>query len=65
LFFYTDGLIERRNRPIRDGLAMLATAVNAGHADQMCASEIAALLGDEAATDDVAVLAVRRVSESD
>ncbi|HEU0238008.1 MAG TPA: GAF domain-containing SpoIIE family protein phosphatase [Micromonosporaceae bacterium] len=64
LFFYTDGLIERRDRPIADGLERLAIALQAGPAEEMCARTIASFLHNEVATDDVAVLAVRRVESS-
>ncbi|MET7397445.1 GAF domain-containing SpoIIE family protein phosphatase [Dactylosporangium sp. NPDC005572] len=60
LFLYTDGLVERRDRALSDGLDQLVSAVRAAPADVMCAEAMAALLFDRAPTDDVAVLAVRR-----
>jgi serine phosphatase RsbU (regulator of sigma subunit) len=59
LFFYTDGLVERRDRLITDGIDLLVSALDCSSADGMCASAMAALLPDTAATDDVAILAVR------
>ncbi|GGM31451.1 PP2C family protein-serine/threonine phosphatase [Dactylosporangium sucinum] len=60
LFLYTDGLIERRDRALSDGLKQLVGSVRAAPADTICAEAMAALLYDRAPTDDVAVLAVRR-----
>lgn len=64
LFFYTDGLIERRNRPIIDGVEILRTVLTCAPADTMCSTAMAALLNDQAANDDVAVLAVRRTDQT-
>lgn len=58
-FFYTDGLVERRDRPLHVGLGELLEAVAPGPAEQVCAAAMATLIGDEPRTDDVAVLAVR------
>lgn len=58
LFLYTDGLIERRGRLPADGLNILVGALSSASADTLCAMAMAALMGDQAATDDVAVLAV-------
>jgi serine phosphatase RsbU (regulator of sigma subunit) len=60
LFLYTDGLVERPDRSIIDGIDLLVSTVFCARADTMCATAMAAMLGDRAATDDVAVLAVRR-----
>jgi serine phosphatase RsbU (regulator of sigma subunit) len=60
LFLYTDGLVERRTRPITDGLRDLVEALDAGDADTLCARATARLLPDRPTTDDVAILAVRR-----
>jgi serine phosphatase RsbU (regulator of sigma subunit) len=54
--FYTDGLIERRGRPIEDGLALLCQAVTAQPPDAACAAVMAALVGGEPARDDIALL---------
>jgi putative methionine-R-sulfoxide reductase with GAF domain len=60
LFLYTDGLVERRTRPITDGLHDLVEALDSGDADTLCARATARLLPDQPTTDDVAILAVRR-----
>ncbi|WBB69944.1 GAF domain-containing SpoIIE family protein phosphatase [Micromonospora sp. WMMD812] len=60
LFLYTDGLVERRNRPLDEGVDLLRAALTCASADMMCSTAMAAMLTDAAATDDVAVLAVRR-----
>jgi serine phosphatase RsbU (regulator of sigma subunit) len=60
LFLYTDGLIERRNRPVTAGLDILLDALTCAPADTVCATAMARMVGDHAANDDVAVLAVRR-----
>jgi phosphoserine phosphatase RsbU/P len=54
--FYTDGLIERRGEVIDEGLARLCQVVTPGPAEAVCAAVMAALVGSEAAADDVAVL---------
>jgi phosphoserine phosphatase RsbU/P len=58
--FYTDGLIERRGRPIDHRLALLCQAVTAQPPDAACATVMAALVGSEPAHDDTAVLMFRR-----
>ncbi len=60
LVLYTDGLVERRDRPLDEGLRLLidaARGVEAGP-DELVDLLIERLLGDEARRDDVAVLAV-------
>ncbi len=61
LVLYTDGLIERRTRPITDGLVRLARACGDAPAEPeaLCDFVLDALLGDGANEDDVAVVAVR------
>ncbi|MER7283131.1 GAF domain-containing SpoIIE family protein phosphatase [Dactylosporangium sp. NPDC000244] len=61
LLFYTDGLVERRARPIGEGLDRLAGAVTATDPDELCTSVMAAMLNDEPAGDDIALLALRRI----
>ncbi len=58
--FYTDGLIERRGHTIDHGLARLCQAVTAQPPDAACAAVMAALVGSEAAHDDIALLMFRR-----
>jgi serine phosphatase RsbU (regulator of sigma subunit) len=62
LAFYTDGLVERRDRPVDVGMAQLAASVRAGEPDRVCAQVMAAMIGNRAAQDDVALLAIRRLS---
>jgi sigma-B regulation protein RsbU (phosphoserine phosphatase) len=58
--FYTDGLIERPGQPVDDGLARLCQAVAAQPPDSACAAVIAALVAEETARDDIALLMVWR-----
>jgi sigma-B regulation protein RsbU (phosphoserine phosphatase) len=58
--FYTDGLIERRDEPIDDGLARLCQAVTAQPAETAIAAVMADLVGNQPARDDIAVLMFRR-----
>jgi phosphoserine phosphatase RsbU/P len=57
--FYTDGLIERRDRPLRDGIAELLSAVGTGSAEDLCI-QATRVLHHRPATDDVALIALRR-----
>ncbi|MCO5997852.1 PP2C family protein-serine/threonine phosphatase [Actinoallomurus rhizosphaericola] len=60
--FYTDGLVERRNASIDDGIRRLCDAVRPDRPEAVCAAVMAALVGREPMQDDVALLAVRRAS---
>jgi serine phosphatase RsbU (regulator of sigma subunit) len=60
MFFYTDGLIERRYRPLDEGFGLLLAAVTPVPAEQLCATVMASLIRDEPADDDVAILAFHR-----
>jgi phosphoserine phosphatase RsbU/P len=60
LCFYTDGLIERRDQPIDDGLARLCQAVTPQPAEAAMAAVMAAMVGNQPARDDIAVLMLRR-----
>lgn len=60
LVFYTDGLVERRHKSIDEGLDRLCCATKAESVDVVCAT-IVDSLGIEEATDDIAVLAIRRI----
>ena len=60
LCFYTDGLIERPGEPIDDGLARLCRAVTAQPPGAACAAVMGALIGNEPARDDIALLMIRR-----
>lgn len=60
LLLYTDGLIERRDQPITDGLDRLLAALTYGPAYTVCAGVMAALLSGREPTDDTAILALRK-----
>jgi phosphoserine phosphatase RsbU/P len=60
---YTDGLIERRGHSIDRGLARLREAVTAEPPDAACATVMAAMVGNEPAHDDIALLMIRRSPE--
>jgi PAS domain S-box-containing protein len=63
IFFYTDGLIERRGTPLLDSLENLRQVVAAGppHPEALCEHVRVELLGDEPPRDDVAFVAVRLI----
>jgi sigma-B regulation protein RsbU (phosphoserine phosphatase) len=61
VLFYTDGLVERRDRSVADGIAHLRTLLCPIEPNEVCATVIEGMLGTTAATDDVAVLVLRRV----
>lgn len=60
LLMYTDGLVERRDRLLTEGIDLLLAEITTDPAEQLCARVTTALLRDQAASDDVAILAVRR-----
>lgn len=60
LFFYTDGLVERRYRPLTAGLDLLSSAIDPSSAEEACASAVHKVVGGESVVDDIAVLALRR-----
>ncbi|MEV8517368.1 GAF domain-containing SpoIIE family protein phosphatase [Dactylosporangium sp. NPDC051484] len=61
MLFYTDGLVERRDRSLTAEIRRLAEALGAGHsAEELCTAAMAAMLDDAAPTDDIAMLALRR-----
>lgn len=62
LLLYTDGLVERSDRPIDEGTKLLARALRRSRGDsaeRLVQRATDALLGDEPSGDDVALLAVR------
>lgn len=61
LCFYTDGLIERRDESILAGIARLCEAAYAGSPEAVGAAVMSALIGRQAAQDDVALLLARRL----
>jgi sigma-B regulation protein RsbU (phosphoserine phosphatase) len=60
MLLYTDGLIERRDRPLRDAITELAATLTFGTAEHLC-TQSTALLGQSPTTDDVALIALRRI----
>ena len=60
LCFYTDGLVERRDSSLDNGLGRLCASVVAGPVESVCTEIMARLVGDDIPGDDVALLAVRR-----
>ena len=62
LCLYTDGLVERRDQPLDEGIARLRAAVTAQDPEAACASVMAAMAGYSPHTDDVALLMLRRTS---
>lgn len=59
LCFFTDGLVETRESPIDEDLARLCACVTADRPDEVCANVMSKLVGDDGASDDVAVLMLR------
>jgi serine phosphatase RsbU (regulator of sigma subunit) len=61
LVLYTDGLIERRTRPLDEGFSRLAESLRPPPAnpEQACERILAELLGEDPPTDDVALLVMR------
>jgi phosphoserine phosphatase RsbU/P len=60
LGLYTDGLVERREYPLDEGLARLCRALPPEPPEAACAAVMAAMVGAEAVPDDVALLIFRR-----
>ena len=60
LCFFTDGLVERRGEVIDEGLGRLCRTVTAQPPETVCAAVMAALVGNESARDDIALLVIRR-----
>jgi sigma-B regulation protein RsbU (phosphoserine phosphatase) len=60
LCLYTDGLVERRDRSIDDGIARLSAAVPAADPETACAAIMLAMAGYTTHNDDVALLLLRR-----
>ena len=64
LFFYTDGLIERRDESLDEGLERLKLVVTAAPPEVVCQQVMAALIGSREPQDDVAILALRRSADA-
>jgi anti-anti-sigma factor len=59
LCLYTDGLVERRDRHIDQGIAQLRAAVTTADPEAGCAAVMAAMAGYSPHTDDIALLMLR------
>jgi sigma-B regulation protein RsbU (phosphoserine phosphatase) len=59
MLLYTDGLVERRDRHIDEGIEELLATLSGGTADELCSRAIAAHYHSPA-TDDVALITIRR-----
>jgi phosphoserine phosphatase RsbU/P len=62
---YTDGLVERRDRPIDEGIDHLCKALQATEPEVCCASAMAAMADISPHSDDVALLVFRRLGTPD
>ncbi len=62
LLLYTDGLIERRDESLDLGLERLRSVVTAADPELVCRRVTDTFMGDWSPEDDVAVLAIQRVS---
>jgi sigma-B regulation protein RsbU (phosphoserine phosphatase) len=60
LVLYTDGLVEDRDRPLDDGLAMLRRAVTVASPGRVCADIMATMVSNHPAQDDIALLVLQR-----
>ena len=58
--FYTDGLVERRDSDIDNGLERLRQVITSDHPEAVCVRVMAALVGTQRAQDDIALLVARR-----
>ena len=56
---YTDGLVERRDEHIDDGLARLCRAVTSEAPEDVCVSAMQSLVGSQSPADDIAFLVLR------
>jgi putative methionine-R-sulfoxide reductase with GAF domain len=62
LVAYTDGLIERRDTSLDERFALLCSATQPQHPSGVCFAVMDRLVGNVAPRDDIAVLALRRLS---
>ena len=63
LCLFTDGLVERRDEPIDDGITRLCQAVTPGPPEDVCVSVMQALVGSQYPGDDIALLVLRWLPE--
>jgi phosphoserine phosphatase RsbU/P len=65
ILFYTDGLVERRDESLDDSLEHLRDTVTPAPPEEVCRRLLNTFIGSEGPTDDVAVVAVRRVGTAE
>lgn len=65
LCLYTDGLVERRDRPLDDGIRQLSAAVVPSDPEVSCAAVMSAMADFSPHSDDVALLIFRREPQPD
>ena len=59
---YTDGLIERRDEPIDDGIERLRAAISPAHPSIVTADLMHQLVGRTITSDDIALVVIRRTT---
>jgi hypothetical protein len=64
LFIFTDGLVERRDESLTEGLERLRTVVTASRPNSVCQAVLFKMLGSQSPPDDIALLALRRTMGS-
>jgi serine phosphatase RsbU (regulator of sigma subunit) len=60
---YTDGLVERRDEPIDDGITRLCQTVTPGPPEDVCVTAMQAMVGHRAPGDDIALMVLRWLPE--
>ena len=60
LALYTDGLVERRETPLDDGLSRLRDVIKPVQPDAVCSAVMGAMIGSRRTRDDIALLVFRR-----
>jgi serine phosphatase RsbU (regulator of sigma subunit) len=60
LLLFTDGLVERRDESLTEGLQRLQAVVTATPPNSVCEAVLFKMLGSQSPPDDIALLAVRR-----
>jgi sigma-B regulation protein RsbU (phosphoserine phosphatase) len=63
LCLYTDGLVERRDQVVDEGIAKLCLAVTNVEPEACCAAAMTAMSQDRLDADDVALLVFRRCTQ--
>ena len=65
LCLFTDGLVERRDKPIDDGITLLCQTVTPGPPEDVCVSVMRAMVGRQYPGDDIALLVLRWLREQE